>query len=185
MSANTPLVTAEELERLPNDDARYELVQGRLVRMSPGGFEHGRVVMAFGFLLSRHLHGRRLGIVVAEVGVTLARNPDTVRAPDLAFFREHRIPSPVPRGFLDVPPDLAIEVLSPDDRPREVQERVDEYLGRGVPVVLVVDPAARTVALHRHASPLLVLGHDGRLDLDPVIAGFSCIVREIFDGTDA
>jgi Uma2 family endonuclease len=87
MSESTRLVTAEELERFPRDDRRYELVEGRLVRLSPVNFDHGRTVMRIGFLLSRHLEQRPVGVIGAEIGFVLASNPDTVRGPDIAFIR--------------------------------------------------------------------------------------------------
>ena len=114
--SETRLVTAEELERMPEDPVnRYELVEGRLVRMSPVSFDHGRIVTRLSFLLSRHLSDTPSGVVVADVGFKLASNPDTVRGPDIAFLRNDRLPSRGTRGFLSEPPDAVFEVLSPDD----------------------------------------------------------------------
>ena len=132
MSERARLVTAEELERFPDDDSRCELVAGRVIRMTPVGFQHGKVVARLMFLLSQHLDGRNLGVVLTEVGFKLAAGPDTVRAPDVAVIRQHRIPSPEPKGFWNGPPDLAVEVLSPDDRSGDVREKVEEYLACGV-----------------------------------------------------
>ncbi|HEY6506605.1 MAG TPA: Uma2 family endonuclease, partial [Vicinamibacterales bacterium] len=81
------VVTAAELERYPEDDYRYELVRGRLIRMSPVAFPHGTMVMRVGFLLSHHLQSHPLGTVMTEVGFKLRSDPDTVRAPDIAFVR--------------------------------------------------------------------------------------------------
>ena len=117
MPESARLVTAEELERFPSDDRRYELVDGRLVRMSPVNFDHGRIVMQLGALLHLHLKGQPSGVVVADVGFKLASNPDTVRGPDIAFLLKDRVPSPGGRGFYKGHPDLVIEVLSPEDRP--------------------------------------------------------------------
>lgn len=182
MSRTARQVTAEELERFRDDDYRYELVQGRVTRMSPVGFQHGKVVMRVGFLLSRHLENRRVGVALTEVGFTLARNPDTVRAPDIAFVRQDRIPSSDTRGFLNGPPDLAIEVLSPDDRLSEVNEKVDEYLTRGVGLVVVVDPEEKTVTTFRPGTPSVILrADDDTLDLNDVIRGFRCSLREVFE----
>src|SRR5690349_7265443 len=113
MSSATPLVTAEELERHPRD-YRYELVDGRIVRMSPVGFEHGQVVARLLFLLQQHLRREPSGVVLTEVGFKLASQPDTVRGPDIAFVRRDRVPSPTPKGFFNGRPDLAVEVRSPD-----------------------------------------------------------------------
>jgi Uma2 family endonuclease len=181
MSEATRLVTAEELEKFPDDDYRYELVAGRLIRMSPVGFQHGTTVIRLGALLMRHAQERGLGAVMTEVGFKLASNPDTVRAPDVAFIRRDRMPTPEPRGFWNGPPDLAIEVLSPDDRPDDVREKLAEYLTHGVPVVVVVDPDARHVTVFRPSGPELALAADDVLDLNDVVPGFRCRVRELFE----
>jgi Uma2 family endonuclease len=182
MSETARLVTAEELEHFPSDDNRFELVEGRLIPMSPVSFEHGRVVLRIGFLLARYLEDRPVGAVVAEVGFTLARNPDTVRAPDIAFIRTDRVPARDARGFFEGPPDVAIEVLSPDDREAEIREKVAEYLARGAPLVVVIDPEDRIVTTFQPNGPQVILRKaDDLLDLSDVIPGFSCRLREIFE----
>jgi len=182
MSETSRVVTAEELERFPSDDRRYELVEGRVVRMSPVGYQHGRTVARVLFLFGQHLEGRNLGVVVTEVGFKLASNPDTVRAPDVAFIRQDRIPSSDPRGFLTGPPDLAVEMLSPDDRPAEIEAKVDEYFARGVALVLVIDAGLKTVTVFRSpVSPVTLRDGDDLLDLNDVVPGFSCQVHEIFE----
>jgi Uma2 family endonuclease len=183
MSGTTRLVTAEELEKLPDDDCRYELVAGRLIRMSPVGYLHGKIALQFAALLVRYLEGRDLGTAVIEVGFKLVSNPDTVRAPDVAFIRQDRIPPVDPKGFWQGPPDLAVEVLSPEDRSSDVRDKVDEYLLRGVTLVLVVDPDSRSVVAYRRLSPPVALrGGDDLLEFDDIVPGFSCRVREIVGG---
>jgi Uma2 family endonuclease len=181
MSEAARLVTAEELERFPSDDFRYELVEGRVIRMSPVGYLHGLVVTRIASLLERHVRAANLGAVLIELGVKLAADPDTVRAPDVAFIRRDRIPSPPPRGFWKGPADLAVEVLSPDDRPSETRTKVAEYLTRGTSVVLVIDPDAHTVSVYRHPDAQVSLAHHDELDLDDVVPGFHCPVGEIFE----
>jgi len=182
MSESAPLVTAEELARLPDDGHRYELVEGRLVRMSPVNFDHGRIVMQIGFLLNRHLKQNPVGVIGAEIGFKLATNPDTVRGPDVAFVRNERVPSPKGRrGFVKGPPDVAIEVLSPDDRTRDVHEKIEEYLARGVLLVAVVHPDDKIVEIFRPATDKVTFeSQTDILDLSDVIPGFSCQLREIF-----
>ncbi len=179
MSSATPLVTAEELERQPKD-YRYELLQGRIVRMSPVGCQHGQVVTQLLFLLKQHLLHEPVGQVFTEVGFKLASRPDTVRAPDVAFVRRERLPSPAPKGFFQGPPDLAVEVRSPDERPSEIRGKVNEYLSAGVPLVVVVDPDDERVTCHRQLAPPVTLTADDCLDFGDVIAGFTCQVSEIF-----
>jgi Uma2 family endonuclease len=182
MPEATRLVTADELERFrPADDGRYELVEGRIIRMSPVGYQHGRVVMRLSSMLDEHIRSRDLGVVFPEVGFTLRSNPDTVRAPDLAFIRRERIPSVEPRGFWKGPPDLAIEVLSPEDRPSEIRRKAEEYLNEGVPLVLVVDADQKSVTVYRASTPPTTLASDEILDIGDVVAGFRCSVQRIFE----
>jgi Uma2 family endonuclease len=182
MSESTHLVTAEELARLPDDGYRYELVEGRLVRMSPVNFDHGRIVMQIGFLLNSHLKQHPIGVIGAEIGFELATNPDTVRGPDIAFVRNERVPSSGGRrGFVKGPPDMAIEVLSPDDRTREVREKVEEYLAKGVLLVVVVHPDDRSVEIFRPGVAKITLASKTDvLDLGDVVTGFRCPLHEIF-----
>jgi Uma2 family endonuclease len=181
MSHTARLVTADEFETLAAGDHRCELVDGRVVRMTPVGFRHGRVVMAFGLLLGAHVKARKLGVVCTEVGFQLTSNPDTVRAPDLAFVEQTRIPTTDPKGFWRGAPDMAIEVLSPDDRRSDIEIKIDECLARGVRLVVVLDPDESTVSLCRRSMPAIVLRDDETIDLDDVVPGFQCTVREVFD----
>ena len=180
MSDTTHLVTAEELAKFPDDDYRYELVQGRVIRMSPTGVLHGWLVMHFGSALTQHVQSTGVGLVLTEVGFRLSSSPDTVRAPDLAFIRERLPEASFPRGFWQGPPDLAVEVLSPDDRPADIRAKVAEYLTHGVPLVLVIDPDERMVTTHRSSAPPVTLGPADLLDLDDVVPGFRCKVLNIF-----
>jgi Uma2 family endonuclease len=180
MHEATHLVTAEEFERMP--DFRGELVEGRLVEMSPVNLDHGRVVLQLGSLLQRHVREARLGVVGVEVGFKLASNPDTVRGPDIAFMRQDRLATARRRGFVHGSPDLAIEVLSPDDRPGYMRKKIEEYLTRGTSLVVIVNPDKRTVVLHRKAVAATTLsGEDEMLDLDAVIPGFRCTLKQIFE----
>ena len=179
MSETTRLVTAEELERFPSDDWRYELVAGRLIQMSPTALPHGIVVARVLSILHRHAEANNLGVVVPEVGFKLASNPDTVRAPDVAFLRRDRIPAR--KGFVDGPPDLAVEVLSRDDRPGEVRAKIEDYLTSGVLLVLAIDPDDLTATIHRRLTPPITLSGDDVIDLDDILPGFRCSVQEIFE----
>jgi Uma2 family endonuclease len=134
-------------------------------------------------LLKRHLEKRPEGFAVVEAGFTLARNPDTVRGPDVAFIRSDRMPPPSSRrGFPAMAPDAVFEVLSPDDRPGEVRKKIAEYLGGGVRLVVVVEPDHRTVVVHRSLTQPVTLGDGSELlDLTDAIPGFSCRVSELFE----
>jgi len=180
MSERTHLVTAAELERFPDDDYRYELVEGRLIRMSPVGFEHGRIVARLIGRLLQHVDTRKLGFIGTVVGFKLRSSPDTVRAPDVAFIRAERVPVESLKGFWTGPPDVAIEVLSPDDRPGDVREKAEEYIHHGVPLVVIVDPDTQTATIHRRDVAPETYNREEQLDLSDVVEGFRCSVRTIF-----
>ena len=175
-------VTADELLRMPDDGYRYALVGGELQRMTPAGFDHGAVIMNLAAPLARHVKDGRLGVVCgAETGFVLARQPDTVLAPDIAFVRRERIPAAGrPRTFWDGPPDLAVEVRSPGDSRREVAEKVAAWLTSGTLAVWAVDPSDASVTIHLpHRTPRRLAEPD-TLDGAPLLPGFRLPVREIF-----
>lgn len=124
-STITRSVTADELLAMPDDGYRYELVKGELIQMSPPGEEHGSVAMRLAARLYFYVEEYNLGVVyAAETGFKLESDPDTVRAPDVAFLsRARREPAGRVDGYWSGAPDLAVEVLSPDDRRRKVDEK--------------------------------------------------------------
>lgn len=180
MADTAPLVTAEELEKFPEDDYRYELVEGRVIRMSPAGLTHGTIVAQILVLVQPHVRERKLGLVMTEVGFKLKSNPDTVRAPDVAFILRDRIPANR-RGFYNGPPDLAVEVLSPDDTPVDMRKKVAEYLACGVPLVVVVDTDEKSATVWRPSEEPVRLTRDEVLDLSEIVNGFSCRVCQLFE----
>jgi len=170
------ITTADQLLRA-GDIGRCELVRGELVMMVPPGGEHGAIGNEIAVRLTLFVKPRRLGTVLGEAGFILARDPDTVRAPDVAFLRAGRT---IVRGYLEGAPDLAVEVLSPDDRPGYVRERVAEWLEPGARAVWVVDPRARTVAVHEPTRRARLLRESEVLPGGDVLPGFELLVREIF-----
>jgi Uma2 family endonuclease len=182
ITTTSRLLTADDLWRMPSD-RRRELVKGEVRTMAPAGFEHGAVIDNLQFLLSNHVRKNRLGVVLgAETGFLLARDPDTVRGADIAFLSMSRLPEGGrPTGYFPGPPDLAVEVVSPNDTLTEVEDKVDDYLAAGTKLVWVVNPRRKTVTVHRPAAPPAMLGATDTLTADEdVIAGFRCGVAEIF-----
>jgi Uma2 family endonuclease len=176
------LVTAEEFAGIPDDDHRYELVAGRVIRMSPPGSRHAALVTRLAIVIGQHVEAHGLGAILSSGGFKLASNPDTVREPDLAFIARERLPDAgLPDGFWPGPPDLAIEVRSPGDRSSEILAKVREYLGCGVRRVWVVDGKKRTITVHTASSAPITLGVGDSLDAGDVVTGFTCPVRRIFD----
>jgi Uma2 family endonuclease len=176
------LFTAEELFRLSSTGRRYELVRGELYEMPPAGGRHGNVAMTIGIFIGVYVRAHQLGTVfAAETGFILGLNPDTVRAPDASFVSRDRLPQgEVPSGFLEMAPDLAVEVLSPNDRSRDVREKVDDWLQAGTRLVWVIDPVARTVTVHGSLENSQRLTEEDLLGGGDVVPGFSCAVRELF-----
>ena len=180
MSTKT-LLTSEDLWKLVADGSRYELSQGELVPMTPAGMRHGGIVIKLGRLLGSYVAEKNLGLVCTEVGFRLRRNPDTVRAPDVAFIaRKHLSAEEIPEKFADFPPDLAVEVLSPEDAASELLRKVEEYLNAGVPLLWVVDPATRTVTVYQSLQNVKILSSDEELSGAEAVPGFQCKVSELF-----
>ncbi len=174
------ITTAEQLLRA-SDLGRCELLRGELVRMIPAGGEHGRVVARLTVAIGTHVSAHGLGIAYgAETGFVLARRPDTVRAPDVAFVAAGRAPTVHRGGFLEGAPDLAVEVLSPDDRPRYIREKVAEWLGAGASAVWVVDPRSRTVKVHGARQEPTLLRETDRLLGGEILPGFAMTVSDVF-----
>jgi Uma2 family endonuclease len=156
-------------------------VRGRLEPMSPVNFAHGRTAVRIASRLIVHQDRVPSGVVVGEVGFILEQRPDTVRAPDVAFVRQDRVPPQDERGFFLGAPELAVEVLSPDDRPSAVAAKVGEYLAHGVAAVLVVDPVPQTATVHRPSRPPLhITDSSATLDLGDVVPEFRCALRDLF-----
>ena len=181
MPRPTSVVTAEQLARLPDDEYRYELVEGRVRRMSPVGGLHGMLVVRLAAALAAYVEQHDRGVIMTEAGFVLGRNPDTVRAPDIAFVRKDRIPAEgVPRSYWQQPPDVAVEMLSPEDRPHDVHAKVRDYLRHDVRLVWVVDPDAREATVYRPSAVPATIGIDGALDGGGVLPGFTFALRSLF-----
>lgn len=179
MPMPTEIRTAEELLRNPHI-GRCELVRGVLHMMSPSGARHGVVAGNLFMAIGGHVRAHGLGrAFAAETGFQIRKDPDTVRAPDVAFVRTGRPPIPA-HGFYPGAPDLAVEVLSPDDRPGYVREKVAEWLESGTHAVWVVDPRDRTVTVHEPRRKAKRLDETGTLRGEDVLPGFEMSVASIF-----
>lgn len=180
MSTTEQITTADQLLRAPGL-GRCELVRGGLVMMSPPGYEHGRIIIRATRALLRYLDENPLGVLTAaETGFQIARDPDTVRAPDVGFVLSEREPEEPVKGYFQGAPDLAVEVLSPDDRAGEVLAKVRDWLGAGCRGVWVVDPRTRTVTVYRSPHQAVVLSESETLTDEDLLPGFRLPVAEIF-----
>jgi Uma2 family endonuclease len=174
-------MTAEQLAELTDD--RYkksELVKGELIVMSPTGFEHGIMSARIAQILNDFVRARGLGYICgAETGFILQRNPDTVRAPDVAFVRKEKF-STLPTSFAEFAPDLAVEIISPTDRSGEMEQKIADYLAAGTRLVWVVYPATKTVYVYRPGRAVQRLSASETLSGEDVLPGFSITISEFF-----
>jgi Uma2 family endonuclease len=178
-TVTTPLMTAEQLLHAHIPDKRTELVRGRLIVREPAGYRHGAVTVNLTVRLGQHVQLTGAGeLLAAETGFTLFRNPDTVRAPDIAFVRRERVPTGT-RGFPEMAPDLAVEVLSPDDRPGETLGKVADWLEAGAQLVWVIDPERRLARVYRQDGMESVLAETDTLRGEDLLPGFSCTLATI------
>lgn len=176
----TRVLTDEDLMRLPKDGHKHELVDGE-IRVSPAGGRHGKVIMRLAVRLWAFVDAGGLGEVLSES--TGFRMPGgNVRSPDVSFVSRDRLPGgQVPAGFLDCVPDLVVEVLSPEDRPREVLDKVGEYLAGGARRVWVIDPEARRAAVYRSLTEVREIPEPGSLEGEDVLPGFSCPLATVLE----
>lgn len=176
-TTRTP-ATEEDLLRTPSDGQKYELVDGE-IRVSPAGLPHGRVCVRLTVRLGAFVEERQLGDVFdSSTGFRLPGG--NVRLPDVCFVAKGRLVG-ASSGFGDVAPDLAVEVLSPTDRSRQVLDKVGEYLQAGVHLVWVIDPERRTAAVYRSLTKVRELGSDDSLDGEDVVPGFRCRLADVID----
>jgi Uma2 family endonuclease len=141
---------------------------------------HGLFVDTIERCLGNHVAEKRLGRTFgAETGFIIARNPDTVRAPDVAFITTARMPDPFPAGFVPVPPDLAVEVLSPGDRASEVNAKTRDWLAAGCQEVWNVDPQTQTITVHRADGSVSMLTASDTLESPALLPGFRLSISEL------
>ena len=174
-------ITAEELLGLPDDGKRRELVRGELREMAPAGARHGRATMRLASRLDRHVETNQSGMVLAaETGFKISR--DTVRAPDVSFVARERVPyGGPPEGYWDLAPDLAVEVVSPNDTAADVQSKVQMWLEAGVRLVWIVYPGTNSVVVHKSLKEAATLTATDILTGNDIVPGFECLVAEIFE----
>jgi Uma2 family endonuclease len=182
-ATSTKTVTADQLLDM-RDVGRCELIGGEVVVIAPSGIEHGDIAGQLLFLLKSFVDRKKLGrVLAAETGFRIARNHDTVRAPDVAFVRKGRWPRRRHTGFFPGAPDLAIEVLSPSDRWSDVIAKVNAWLGAGAISVWVVDPANRSIDIYRGGNQVFRYKRPDAIRDEPTLPGFVLRLSDLFGGT--
>lgn len=183
-TATTPqLVTAEQLLERSAELPRCELIRGALKMMSPAGGRHGDLAFALGLQIGTYVNEHHLGkLYAAETGFLLERDPDSVRAPDIAFIAAYRADQANTPGYIPIPPDLAVEVNSPGDRAGDVAAKVQWWLTHGTKLVWVVDPKPQTVTAYHPGGSAHVYAAQDTLDGGDVLPGFAMPLASLFTG---
>jgi Uma2 family endonuclease len=181
MTTTIQPITADQLLAM-GDIGRCELLYGELVMMSPAGPHHGMVALRIGRLIGEFVDQHGLGAAfAAETGFRIESNPDLVRAPDASFVRKQRLAAGLPkRGFFEGVPDLAVEVVSPEDTKREVAEKINMWLAHGTASCWVADPATKTITIHRTGQKPIRLKKDDQLRDESTLPGFALSVADVF-----
>ena len=171
--------TVEDLLRMPKDGRIHELVDGEII-VSPAGMRHSEIAANILHVIATFLEGDPIGKVYPpDVGISLANG--NIRPPDVTFVRHEKLPNgKSPKGFGELVPDLAVEVLSPNDSLKEVGRKIGEFLDCGVPIVWVVDPSRETVTVYRSLSEIVQYSSKDTITAEPVLPGFSCNVSKFF-----
>ncbi len=176
------LMTAHELEQMPDDGHRYDLIKGVLKRMPPPTLLHGLVQQNLSSDLGHYLELHELGVAVGEVGFLLETDPDTVLGPDIAVIPAEYLPISIDAGYERRIPPLVVEVLSPSNRRADIETKVAIYLRAGVRLVLVVDPRRRTVEVRTPDGKTQLLTEADELTGGDVLPGFRVPVARLFRG---
>lgn len=176
--APTPLITADDLLEIPDSD-RYELVRGEIITMSPTNVEHAFLESEVGRLLANFVSNHKLGwVFVGEVGIFTERNPDTVRGADVSYISRERAPQRPRKGFLQIAPELVVEVVSPTDLWTNLNEKIEEYFALGVNWVWVVEPKRKAVRVYH--GPTAVTITTDTLHGEGILDGFVLSIPDLF-----
>ena len=172
-------VTIEDMYHMPKDGRKYELVDGE-IEVSPAGMYHAEIVIKIIHILATYLDDHPIGKIYGDnVGLIFPNR--NLRSPDVSFIKIEKLPGGIsPVTFGEMVPDLAVEVLSPDDRPSRLAQKIGEFLEFGVPLVWVVDPQTQTVTAYRSFSQTQQFTARDTITAEPVLPGFSCLVSRFF-----
>lgn len=176
----SPLISGEELLEM-GDIGPCELVEGRIIKMSPTKMPHGKIESRLDRKLSVFVEKNNLGeIMLGEIGLYTHRNPDTVRAADLLYISRERLAKATPGGFLDVAPELVVEIMSPSDRWGMVRKKLREYFEVGVTVLLVIEPDEQVISVYRSPTEFQELSIRDTLKMKDILPGFALPVADLF-----
>jgi Uma2 family endonuclease len=178
-TAATKPMTADELLHM-GDIGRCELIYGELIMMSPAGFAHGEIALRIARFLADFVdHNDLGGVLAAETGYLVEKDPDLVRAPDVSFVRKDRLPPQPWKQFFPGVPDLVVEVLSPGDTKREVSEKINMWLAHGTQSCWVADPDSMAITVYQTGKKLkrFVIGDELK---DETLPGFVLPLSRVY-----
>ena len=172
----TPVTMTLE-EFLASDLEGYEYIEGELIPRMPTSGEHGKINITLILLLGSHVRGNQLGdIYSADTGFQVG---ERMLIPDVAFLSKARIPDDISKAF-QIPPDLAVEVVSPTDASARIEEKAFAYLAAGTQLVWVLRPKSKTILVYRSETDIQLLTQNDILTGEDVVEGFSCPVAALF-----
>jgi Uma2 family endonuclease len=174
------LLTADQFYRMTGIGPA-ELVNGEIVTRMPTGHPHGFIENIIGAFLFIYLQANRIGrALTGEVGIITKRQPYTVRAADVVFISHERLAEAQPEGYLDVAPELVIEIMSPSNSWTETQEKLADYFAIGVKMVWVVDLQLEQIHVYRSLEEIQLFRLDDELTAEEILPGFTLPLTDIF-----
>ncbi|GAB4551091.1 MAG: Uma2 family endonuclease [Anaerolineae bacterium] len=178
------LLTAEEFSALPDDGNHYDLVRGELIKVGRPKPEHGELQATLTYFVVGHVRLNALGKVYTEAGFHITHDPDTVYGPDVAFVAKERATERDDRGYFAFAPELAVEILSPNDSISSTLDKANDYLSAGTRLVWFIYPRRKVVYVCRAATSIEIISIEDVLDGGDVLPNFSLPLRELFKGMD-
>ena len=181
----TTRMTADEFGewvQLPENANRwFELVRGEVIELPPPMKPHGAVAFNIARILAGHVYAKAKGYCTSnDAGVILERDPDTVRGPDIAYYEDAGTFEDLHPKYGEVPPRLAIEILSPSDKAGQITRKITDYLRNGVEVVWLIDPEQRNVTVYQPDKTPFILQGSQELTCESILPGFRCRLDELF-----
>ncbi|MBI2805553.1 MAG: Uma2 family endonuclease [Planctomycetes bacterium] len=175
------LLTAEEFFLLPDPGGgrQQELVRGEVIVMPPPEGLHGATCVRTVHRLSNFVHAGPGGTLVCnDTGFITERDPDSVRGPDISYWAKGRL-AEIPVGYIEIPPDMLVEVLSPSNTTKKILEKLREYFAKGVRLVWVISPEDRTLTVYRQPDEGRLLHETAKATGEDVLPGFECRVSDL------
>lgn len=176
-----PVATLEDLDRLPDDGHRYELLEGELIALPPPMPEHADVAHNIQEDLIPVVRKSRLGRVYIELGFKLFKDERTWLIPDVSFVRAQRRLTRRKGEYFEGAPDLAVEVVSPSESARDVQRKVEAYFAAGAKLVWVVYQDPPRIYVYHSPTQCEILGPGDTISAPELFPGWQCPVAKLFE----